>query len=45
MEKVYVVYVKYSFDVMKLFSNNTDLTKTGLLIAKLRNKCYDKSKK
>lgn len=30
---------------MKLFSSNADLTKTGLLIAKLRNKCYDKSKK
>lgn len=30
---------------MRLFSNNADLTKTGLLIAKLRNKCYDKSKK
>ena len=29
---------------MKLFSNNKDLTKTGLLVAKLRNKCYDKSK-
>ena len=29
----------------KLFSSDKELTKTGLLIAKLSNKCYDKSKK
>lgn len=29
----------------RLFTSNQELTKTGLLIAKLSNKCYDKSKK
>lgn len=28
-----------------LFTTNKDLTKTGILIAKLSNKCYDKVKK
>ena len=27
-----------------LFTTNKDLTKTGILIAKLSNKCYDKRK-
>ena len=27
-----------------LFTTNKDLTKTGVLIAKLSNKCYDKRK-